>query len=323
MSMVTQSLGNFFRSESKKTKALNAIFKTQQDTQNEYEKAAQGMTALEFIKANKPFIPSEFVDLDTYKNQLKTHYFDHVDFNNPTLQSSSFLEEKMLNYVFGMSSETDDDATNYKNNIKVFYEALKIAPYGVQRILLVDLWEQMADLGFESVANYISDNYLMTIAKTLNDKELIDGLTIFKTLSLGEQAPNFPLQIKKEDQLINTELSKLNVAENYIVVFWSSTCSHCLEEIPQLKTFVNTLDPGLVKVIAIGLEDEPYKWKDLTYRYPNFIHIYGEGKWENKIGDDYNVTATPTYYVLDKDKKIILKPESLKTLQDFFNPEVE
>lgn len=321
MSMVTQSIGNFFRSESKKTKALKAIFKTQQDTQNEFEKAAQGMTALEFIKANKPFTPNEFEDLDTYKNQLKAHYFDYVDFNNPTLQSSSFLEEKMLNYVFGMSSETDDDATNYKNNIKVFCDALKIAPYGVQRILLVDLWEQMADLGFESVANYISDNYLMTVAKALNDKELVAGLTIFKTLSIGKKAPDFSLKIKKEGKLIDTQLSKLDVAENYIVVFWSSTCSHCLDEIPQLKTFVNTLDKGLVKVVAIGLEDEPYKWKDLTYRYPNFIHVYGEGKWDNKIGNDYNVSATPTYFILNKDKKIISKPESFKALQAFFNTE--
>ncbi|WP_147677648.1 TlpA family protein disulfide reductase [Algibacter pacificus] len=319
MSMVTQSIGNFFRSGSKKTKALKSIFKTQQDTQHEFEKAAQGMIALEFIKANKPFVPSDFEDLETYKNQLKSHYFDYVDFNNPTLQSSSFLEEKMLNYVFGMSSEAEDDATNYKNNINVFCDALKIAPYGVQRILLVDLWEQMADLGFESVANYISDNYLMTVAKALNDKELISGLTIFKTLSIGKKAPDFPLKIKKEGKLIDTQLSKLDLAKNYIVVFWSSTCSHCLDEIPQLKTFVNSLDKGLAKVVAIGLEDEPYNWKSLTYDYPNFIHVYGEGKWDNEIGDAYNVTATPTYFILDKDKKIISKPENFKALQAFFN----
>ena len=320
MSMVTQSIGNYFRQESKKIKILKSIFKTQKETQLEYEKAAQGMIALEFIKGNKPFTPDDFEDLDTYKNQLKSHYFDHVDFNNPTLQSSSFLEEKMLNYVFGMSSdEIDDDATNYKNNIKEFCEALKIAPFEVQRILLVDLWEQMADLGFESVANYITDNYLISVAKTLNDKELISGLTIFKNLSVGRSAPDFPIKIKKEGKLVDTQLNKLNVAENYVVVFWSSTCSHCLDEIPQLQTFVNALDKNFIKVIAIGLEDEPYKWKNLTYNYPNFIHVYGEGRWENKIGNDYNVSATPTYFVLDKDKKIISKPIDLKALKAFFN----
>lgn len=323
MSMVTQSIGNYFREESENSKALKAIFKTQKETQENFEKAAEGMMALNFIKANKPFIPTDFVDVKTYVSNLKAHYFDHVDFNNKALQSSSFLEEKMLNYVFGMSSEADDDATNYKNNIDVFSQTLKTTPQGVKRILLVDLWQQMADLGFEDVANYISDKHLMTVAKSLNDKELIAGLTLFKNTSVGRKAPDFTLEIKKDKELVKTQLSALDVAQTYVVVFWSSTCSHCLDEIPQLQSFVKTLDKGLVQVIAIGLEDDPYKWKDLTYSYPNFIHIYGEGKWDNKIGNDYGVTATPTYFILDKDKKIISKPEDFKVLKAFFGESTE
>jgi thiol-disulfide isomerase/thioredoxin len=318
MSMVTQSISNYFREESKNSKALKAIFKTQKETQENFEKAAEGMMAQDFIKANKPYIPTDFVDVKTYVSQLKSHYFDNVDFNSKTLQSSSFLEEKMLNYVFGMSSNTDDDVTNYKNNIDAFSEVIKTIPEGVKRILLVDLWQQMADLGFEDVANYISDKYLMPVAKSLNDKELIAGLTLFKNTSLGHKAPDFTLEIKKEKELVKTQLSTLDVAQTYVIVFWSSTCSHCLDEIPQLKTFVQSVDKGLIKVVAIGLEETPYKWKDLTYSYPDFIHVYGEGKWDNKIGDDYGVTATPTYFILDKDKKIIAKPENFKVLKAFF-----
>ncbi|WP_238568273.1 TlpA family protein disulfide reductase [Algibacter lectus] len=229
----------------------------------------------------------------------------------------------MLNYVFGMSSDIEDEATVYKNNIDVFHDVLKTTPQGVKRILLVDLWQQMADLGFESVANYISDKYLMPVAKSLNDKDLIDGLTLFKNTSIGRKAPDFELEIKKDKTLVKTQLSAINVAKKYIVVFWSSTCSHCLDEIPQLHSFVNTLEKGDVKVIAVGLEDDPYKWKDLTYTYTSFIHVYGEGRWENKIGNDYGVTSTPTYFILDKDKKFISKPEDFKALKAFFGEEAE
>ena len=155
MSMVTQSISNYFREESKNSRALKSIFKTQKETQENFEKAAEGMMVLDFIKANKPYIPTDFIDIKTYVNQLKTHYFDYVDFNSKALQSSSFLEEKMLNYIFGLSSDTEDDATNYKNNIDAFSEVLKPTPLGVKRILLVDLWQQIADLGFEIVANYV------------------------------------------------------------------------------------------------------------------------------------------------------------------------
>ena len=321
MSMVTQSIGNYFSQESKDTTALKTIFKTQKETQENFENATKDTIALEFIKANKPYIPQQVQDVKTYINNLKTHYFDHVDFNNKTLQSSNFLEERMLNYVFGMSSDSKDELENYKENIDVVYSYMKDAPNEVQRILLFDVWQQMSDLGFESIANYIAENYLMDIAVSLNDQELLHALILYKNISKGNVAPDFDIEIKEKDKLVEKKLSELQWSENYIIVFWSSTCSHCLDEVPQLQTLVKSLEKDKVKVIAIGLEDEPYRWKDLTYTYSEFIHVYGEGKWDNKIGDDYGVSSTPTYFILDKDKKIISKPIDFKDLKAYYQEE--
>lgn len=318
MSMVTQSIGNYYRQQSKDTMALKAIFQTQRETQQNFEEAAKEMIALHFIKANKPYIPKNFEAVETYINSLKTHYFDYVDFNNKILQSSSFLEERMLNYVFGMSADDVDQETNYKNNIDVFCVAMKESPNEVKRILLVDLWEQMRDLGFESVANYVSETYLIDVALALNDQELVNDLLLFINTSIGEIAPDFSFEIEKDKKVVTKKLSDLNSAKNYIVVFWSSTCSHCLDEIPQLQTFIKSKKEASIQVVAIGLENEPYKWKDLTYNYPEFLHVYGEGKWDNEIGNNYGVSATPTYFILDKDKKIIAKPEDFESLKLFF-----
>jgi thiol-disulfide isomerase/thioredoxin len=321
MSLVTQSIGNYYSQMSKDTIALKSIFKAQKETQANYEKAAKGTMALQFIKANKPYIPKNAEDVKTYANNLKTHYFDYFDFNNKALQSSSFLEEKMLNYVFGMSDESMDEISNYKTNIDVVCSKMKDTPKKTKRILLLDLWLQMSDLGFESVANHISEKYLMDIAVELNDQELLRTLILYKELSTGTKAPDFDVEIKEKGKLVTKKISQLIGDENYIIVFWSSSCSHCLDEIPQLQSFVKTQEKGFVKVIAIGLEDEPYKWKDLTYSYPEFIHVYGEGKWDNEIGDAYGVTATPTYFILDKDKRIIEKPENFESLKTFFEDE--
>ena len=321
MSLVTQSIGNYYSQMRKDSMGLKSIFKAQKETQASYEKAAKETIALQFIKANKPYIPKNAEDVNTYAKNLKTHYFDYVDFNNKALQSSNFLEEKMLNYVFGMSDDSMDEISNYKKNIDVVCFKMKNTPNKTKRILLFDLWQQMSDLGFDSVANHISEKYLMDIAVALNDQELLHALILYKNISLGNKAPDFDLEIKVKGKLVTKKLSQLIGAENYIIVFWSSSCSHCLDEIPQLQTFVKTQEKGFLKVVAIGLEDEPYKWKDLTYSYPDFIHVYGEGKWDNEIGDAYGVTSTPTYFILDKDKKIIEKPEDFESLKVFFEDE--
>ena len=189
----------------------------------------------------------------------------------------------------------------------------------VKKILLEILWQQMVDSNFEEVANYISNNYLISLAEALNDKELVDGLTLFINLSLGKQAPDFSWETEEENKTSIKQLSNLNTAENYIIVFWSSTCSHCLEEIPQLQTYINTLETGKLQVIAIGLEDKPNRWQREISKYPEFIHVLGLGKWKNKIGNSYNVTQTPTYFVLGKNKKIISKPYDFEALKKFFD----
>ena len=318
MSAVTHNIGDFFREKSTDTLALVEIFKTQRETQLSFEIVAKETIAYHFIKANKPYIPNDFEDVETYIYNLKERYFDNVDFSNEILQSSNFLEERMLNYVFGMSLNNIDEVTSYKNNVDVFCEEIVDIPDDVRRILLVDLWQQMVDLDIEVVANYISETYLMDLAVSLNDQELLHGLMLFKNISIGSLAPDFNVELEKEGIKTTKKLSELDGAENYIIVFWSSTCSHCLDEIPQLQTYIQSQEGGKVKVIAIGLEEEPNAWKNLTLNYPEFIHVYGEGKWENEIGNYYGVTATPTYFILDSGKKIIEKPEDFEALKKWY-----
>jgi thiol-disulfide isomerase/thioredoxin len=313
------SIGNFFQQKSNDSLALASIFRTQRETQHSFEEAAKETIAIHFIKANTPYIPEGFENIKTYINNLKTHFFDHVDFNNEILQSSNFLTERILNYVFGMFTEAENDTIAYEKNIDDVFVAMKAAQPEIKKTLLEVLWQQMVDANFENVANYISDNYLIKLAETLNDTELVDGLKLFKSLSIGKTAPNFSWEVDKGAIKTTQQLRSLKTAENYILVFWSSTCSHCLKEVPELQAYLKTLETGKFQVVAVGLEDDSVHWKKEILKYPEFIHVLGLGKWQNKIGKRYNVSATPTYYILDMDKKIIGKPNDYEALKKFIS----
>jgi thiol-disulfide isomerase/thioredoxin len=184
--------------------------------------------------------------------------------------------------------------------------------------LLKILWNQFADIEKETMANYVANEYLIPISQELKDDELTNELIIFKNTSLNAEAPDFSMELLNEDdETALSKLSELNTHNRYIVLFWSSSCSHCLEELPELKKYIDSLKKGDTKVIAIGLEDEPYNWNNEILFYPNFIHVYGKGKWDNPIGDSYGVKATPTYFVLNKDKKIVAKPYDFEALKKY------
>lgn len=314
MALISQSIGNFYMQQSTDTLALKDIFKTQKETQNNFEIAAQGTIALEFIKANKPYIPDGFEEVTSYIKNLETHFFNPVDFNNITLQSSDFLVERMYNYILGIGAGSSDISANYIKNIDAFYLAMQNAPLEIKSSLLLQLWQTMADSDFELVANYISDNYLIDIAKELNDQVLIDSLVQFKNTSKESTAPDFYL----DEQNSQKKLSDLIGFEYYAIVFWSSACSHCLLEIPQLESFVKTLNESELQVIAVGLETDDKEWAETIKKYPDFIHVLGLGKWDNDIGNQYDIKATPTYFVLDKNKHIVAKPNDVEALKAFF-----
>lgn len=308
MSMVSQSIGNFFRQQSTDTLALESIFKTQKQTQDSFEEAAKNTIALNFIKANRPYIPEGYEDLTTYISNLQAHFFDHVDFNNDVLQSSNFLIERTLNYVFGMDAYGEDQVTTYVMNTKDVVQAMSEAPVNIKITLLQVLWQQMVETNFDEVANYISDEFLLPLAKEHELHELAEQLITYKNTSIGALAPDFELETQVNAVKTRTSLHKLEGAKKYLVVFWSSTCGHCLEEIPQLYSYINSLEKDTIKVIAVGLEDEPFEWRKLTIEYPEFTHVLGIGKWDNSIGNSYNVQSTPSYYVLSEDKTILAKP---------------
>lgn len=318
MAVISQSIGEYFRVGSKDTLALSNIFKTQSQVQNEFEKTSKGTIAESFIKANKPYIPEGYQNIKDYLEHLKEFYFANVNFNDEILQSSNFLPERIINYVFGMTDETLTDLETYNANINDVFDAMKDAELPIKKMLLTDLWQQMVDLNLESTANYISDTYLIAVAENADDKQLATELRQFKNTSIGTKAPDFSFETSLDDVTTKTNLSSINTAEEYVIVFWSSACSHCLQEIPQLRDFIKTQEENKVQVIAVGLEDNSENWRSLVDSYPDFIHVLGLGKWTNKLGKLYNIKATPTYFVLDKEKKIVAKPNDISVLKEYF-----
>ena len=318
MAIVNQSIRKYYGSGKKDKAGYKEIFRILSKTQTEFETASKGMIANTFIKACKPYIPSELEDVKTFSKGVKDNYFKNIDFGNKTLQDSGFLIDNTINYVLGFVDRNNENKS-YNENIDTVAKAIGNNPE-IKKILLQILWEQFANEGNEVVANHTSETHLLSLAKASNDKELTDSLVNFKNSSLGSTAPDFAIEIKnKKDKVVKTKLRVLDTSKNYLIFFWSTTCSHCLDEIPELKKYITSKTKEDIQVVAIALDNDEYRWKEMTFEYPDFIHVYGEGKWDNEIGNQYNVTGTPSYFVLDSDKKIIGKPDDFVDFQKYFD----
>ena len=129
--------------------------------------------------------------------------------------------------------------------------------------------------------------------KSYNNQNFIKEKLALFTTAIGSIAPNFSW--KENNQ--NFSLSSINEAENYVLVFWSTDCSHCLREIPELHKSLQ--QKSNIKVIAFAMERNDTGWKKMKGTLSNWHHVLGLNKWENKIARTYNILSTPTYFILD------------------------
>lgn len=312
MELVNMTISNYYAQESTDKKAFKDIFKTLKDTQAAFEDASKETMAATFIKANSPYIPTEYEDVTTYSNHLKTTFFKNVDFGNPLLQSSDFLSDRVMAYVFGMSATNSYE--DYKKHINDVAEAIGTEHALVASSLLEQIWHKMVSIENIEVANYISDTYLFKLARETDNEELYKSLMTYKNSAPGTIAMDFPITYEMDGKPVNTSLHQLSGADYYLLVFWSSSCGHCLDELPKVKSFIEA-HPKNVKVVAFGLEEDKENWSEKITQFPNYIHVLGLEHWNNPVALAYGVNSTPTYFILDKDKKIIVQPKDLETLQ--------
>ncbi len=291
------------------------ILENYRATQASYEKKSEGLMANQFIKANKPYIPSDYESVQDYVKNRKRLYFEHLNLANPVLQASGFLTEKLTNYVFTAlpleQLEKTETEKELQANITTVYENLAGTADTYTFHILYTLWTQSTASDFNDTADFIYTNYLKTAKAAPANQDMINKIEIHNRLRIGANAP----EISWKDGDTVKKLSTVQGASTYLLVFWSSTCGHCLKELPALhKELGENKD---VKVIAVGLEDDTQSWNIESSKLDNFEHAIALGKWDSDYAELYDIHATPTYFILDENKQIVAKPESDKDVISF------
>jgi thiol-disulfide isomerase/thioredoxin len=115
------------------------------------------------------------------------------------------------------------------------------------------------------------------------------------------------------------------VAPFTLVAFWDPNCGHCKEEIPRLDSmYIAKWKAKGVAVYSVNIyENEVPAWKKFLAEKnisKKWVHVFQtkEAKQaEEKAGIPnyrqlYDISKTPTVYLLDKDKRIVAKQLSLE-----------
>ncbi|MEN8913621.1 MAG: redoxin domain-containing protein, partial [Polaribacter sp.] len=264
-----------------KTLVLDAEYKkatTEVTTiQKKFLNRSKGMYVYPFVKNSIREIPSEIIKTpQAYMTNMTTSFFDNIDFSNTTLINSTFLTNKIIEYVFYINYSDDQTQQNnlFKKSIDVVLSKIKDPKYKKDIIVfLITKFESINSL--ESI-DYLLESQYKKLPKSIQDQEFVTQKKKLFAAEVGRIAPDFSWTENGK----TLQLSNLNSAENYLLIFWSTDCSHCLTEIPQLYTHLQ--GNKSLKVIAFAMEKNDARWKKMKTDLPNWHHVLGLKKWQNE-----------------------------------------
>ena len=103
-----------------------------------------------------------------------------------------------------------------------------------------------------------------------------------------------------------------------MVMFWASWCHKCEQEIPVLIPVYAKYEGRGFEAIGVSLDQARSTWVGVIegrgMQYPNVSQLQG---WDSPIVKDYKITSTPTYFLLDSEGKIVLKPKRIYEVDAF------
>lgn len=308
----------FDETDSKLDKKLTKTYTQKREevlqTQTDFELKSKGKLANHFISADKQFNATlPIKNPQEYLKVVKQHFFDAIDFNDSILINSAYINDKIIDYIFYLNISNDEETLQNLQKESMAIGLDKITAYpALKKTVLENILKEYADQQNSNMVNYVFENYYNKLPGSFQDNAFRYQILSQVKTAIGKKSPN----ISWEENGVSKDLYSLQDADYYMVLFFSSGCSHCQVEVPQFYNFSKELYN--MKVIAIGLEDEKEGWEEMIKTLPGFTHILDLQKWDSPKVSDYGIMAIPSYFLLDKDKNIIAKPENIVDIKEMF-----
>ena len=164
--------------------------------------------------------------------------------------------------------------------------------------------------GFAELNANRAIDYMLSIPNkevlNLTEDELVELREIgekYDKLRIGAQAPDIHAVTIKGKAFDLKDVK----SEMVLILFWSEGCPHCRNMLKELSSF--TADADYLTIVTVcATKDLKKVKKALRKSHLKGYHICDGMGWESPVFIDYNISMTPSMYLIGKNKEIVAKP---------------
>ncbi len=240
--------------------------------------------------------------------------FRNMDHTDPRLYKSGLLRDLIESHFWLIeNSGRSLDSVFIKMNISIDQLIDNIATDEKKFNEITDyLFKLLERRSLFGSSEYLAFKVLNEVSCTI-ENDLAAQLESYRAMKQGNTAPDFafrgdvfaPGYIPSD---IPGKLSDLN-SEYTLVVFGASWCPGCPEELSEIARLYENWKAHDLEVVFVSLDEDSQTFKNFAGIF-SFISICDYKKWESPVVKDWHVFATPTLYLLDSTREILLRPNS-------------
>lgn len=249
--------------------------------------------------------------------------FRKIDYTDRRLQKSGLLKDVIESHFWLIENSgrsLDSVYIEMNKSIDVMVENLLPDEQKLNEITEY-LFKFLEKRSLFKASEYLALKLLNQQSCTLSN-DFAAQLESYRAMKKGNVAPDFDFN---KDVLApgyegNIQPKKLSeVTSKYtVVVFGASWCPQCPGELSEISgLYKKWKAQGVdIEVVFVSLDEDEQLFKSFAGLFP-FISICDYGKWESDIVKNYHVFATPTIYLLDNNREILLRPNSVSHLNSW------
>jgi thiol-disulfide isomerase/thioredoxin len=241
--------------------------------------------------------------------------FRKLDYTDPRLYKSGLFKDAIESHFWLLENSgklLDSVFIEMKHSIDAMLTHLIKDEKKLNEITdyLFDLLERHS---LFQASEYLALKVLNEVSCTINT-DLAKQLETYRAMKKGNTAPDIVFQSSFFSNPSNIPSKLSNIKSNYtLVVFGASWCPKCNEELPEIASHYSKWKYKGVEVVFVALDDNRNAFLDFAKTFP-FPSYSDNKKWDSKIVNDYYVFATPTMFLMDHKREIILRPNSVKQM---------
>lgn len=270
-----------------------------------------------------PDIPATLTRPEERKVFLMIHYWDKFDFADTLLVNNRNISEQGFADQLSILMDGSLQEKTVRESIDNFCAGME--RHDTSRRIFMEMADEYL---YNTDSPYYNEWLYGIYLERMMDSRMVEDvqksslkfrLELLKKNQPGQKAEDFVYYTSdgKKHSLLDTPMN----GEYMMLVLYSPECMNCKILIERMKNddvMAKAVDNGRLTILTVYTEDNELVWRDALKQMPE-KWIAGQDKGVITSGALYDMKEMPSVYLLDKDRKVVLKHASLGDVRNMLN----